>query len=143
MVDPIPSKAEGLCTKELELVFGDLIGSKEVAALGKKRYVALFRVDVSRFIWVDILVHYEDIAWALDRFLADMRTNRVPKIIRLNGGGELESLFSDFAIVTGSSRGSQLQIPPESMDMWSVFWRCLTQLSLLLVLRLCLVILDC
>lgn len=44
----------------------DLSGPKEVAALGKKRYVDLLHEDLARAMGIYFLVHKCDFAWALE-----------------------------------------------------------------------------
>lgn len=55
-------KTECQSSKRLGQVSVDLSGPSEVAALGKKCYIALFRDDFTLFILVYFLVHKYDVA---------------------------------------------------------------------------------
>lgn len=73
----------------------DLRVQRDVAALGKKCYVALFRGQFSRFMRVNSPVHEDDVAWALERSLAETRSDGRTEIIGIDCGGEYKGRFAE------------------------------------------------
>ena len=52
---PIPKQTATRADKRLSRIFADLSGPKETRALGGKRYVIVFRDDLSRYMWTYFL----------------------------------------------------------------------------------------
>lgn len=76
-------------------MFADQSGPKDLASLGKKRYVALYIRDCYRSLRLHFYVHTDYVAWALERFLAEASLHRETEIIRRYCGGDFERCFAE------------------------------------------------
>lgn len=74
-VCPFLSESARRSTKKLDHVFIGLSGPKDIAALGKKRRVVLFRDDFSLFMRIIFPVDKDDTTWALERFFDDRHSD--------------------------------------------------------------------
>ena len=92
--------------KKLGRVFVDLGGRKDVASVGGKEYPMIVRDDCTRRTRMYFLKHKSDAASAFRSFLASVRADEKPSLVKIvrsdNGGeffgGEFESLCNELLI---------------------------------------------
>ena len=70
-------------------VFVDLSGKKPVKSHGENQYAMIFRDDMSRMTWIYFLWSKDEAPDALEQWLADVREDDIPKIIRSDDASEL------------------------------------------------------
>lgn len=69
-----------------------------------------------------LLVHKDDSAWVVQRFLGDTQSNGDIAIIPTDSVLGFKNRFSSFAMVIASSVSPRLLMPLVSMDVRSVYW---------------------